>query len=135
MTRHGVWWCTTMARHFSLLAERSWLRAAAYMWHILGSSGAPGLPAWQQSAGALQTVFNESINLFYINVGLAAVNLNPLPSVASHPVSEVILILLMCDKSIWTSAQPSSCRVVCSIWHVVLLSALVYTVCTGYMCG
>lgn len=62
---------------------------AAYLWHILGDSIAPGRAAWQQSAAALQSVLNESINLFYINIGLAAVNLSPLPSVASHPVSEV----------------------------------------------
>lgn len=61
---------------------------AAYMWHITGPSGAPGLPAWQTPPDTLRAVLNESINLFYINIGLAAVHLNPLPAVASHPVSE-----------------------------------------------
>lgn len=61
---------------------------AAYMWHLTGPSGAPGLPAWQTPPDTLRAVMNESINLFYINIGLAAVHLNPLPAVASHPVSE-----------------------------------------------
>jgi hypothetical protein len=58
------------------------------MWHLTGPSGAPGLPAWQTPPDTLRAVLNESINLFYINIGLAAVHLNPLPAVASHPVSE-----------------------------------------------
>jgi hypothetical protein len=80
---------------FMTYADRSlpdpalcFLCCAAYMWHLTGPSGAPGLPAWQTPPDTLQAVLNESINLFYINIGLAAVHLNPLPAVASHPVSE-----------------------------------------------
>ncbi len=62
---------------------------AVYLWHILLSPAAPGAAAWQQSAEALQSVFNESINFFYVNIGLTSLGLSPLPSVASHPVSEV----------------------------------------------
>lgn len=61
---------------------------AAYLWYILLSTSAPGLTALQQSPEALQNVLNESINFFYVNIGLHAIGISPLPSVASHPVSE-----------------------------------------------
>lgn len=81
----GLLFPLTVSLSFSCFSPCS----AAYLWHILLSPGAPGAAAWQQSAEALQSVFNESINFFYVNVGLNVVGLSPLPAVASHPVSEV----------------------------------------------
>lgn len=62
-----------------------WSFYAAYSWHILLSTDAPGRAAWQQTPEALTTVFNESINFFYVNIFL-----NLVPAAASHPVSEAV---------------------------------------------
>lgn len=63
---------------------------AGYVGYVLLSYGPPGLPAWQTTPEALQQVLNESLNFFYVNIGLAKLGLTPLPSVAEHPVSEAL---------------------------------------------
>ena len=52
---------------------------------MLGTAS-PGVPAWQTSWEQLQPVLHESLNFFYVNVGLAQLGLNPVPSIAEHPV-------------------------------------------------
>jgi hypothetical protein len=43
------------------------------------SNTAPGLPAYAQPPEVLQEVLNESLNFFYVNIGLAQLGLNPVP--------------------------------------------------------
>lgn len=64
--------------------------AAGYMSYIMLSTQAPGLPAYQVSPDTLLEVYHESLNFFYINIGLDALNLAPVPSIAEHPVSEAL---------------------------------------------
>lgn len=54
------------------------------------STLAPGLPAWQVQPETLQEILHESLNFFYVNIGLSYVNISPVPSIAEHPVSEAI---------------------------------------------
>ena len=54
------------------------------------SSQAPGLPAYQVSPETLQEILHESLNFFYVNIGLSALNIAPVPSIAKHPISEAI---------------------------------------------
>lgn len=63
---------------------------AGYIFYVLLSPNAPGLPAWQTSPETLTAVLHESMNFFYVNIVLAAVHLNPVPSVAEHPVDEAL---------------------------------------------
>ena len=58
------------------------------------STAAPGNAAWQTSPESIASVVNESINFFYINIGLANLGINPLPSIAEHPVSEALFNLV-----------------------------------------
>ena len=60
------------------------------MTYIMLSVQAPGLPAWQVTPETLQEILHESLNFFYVNIGLAALNIAPVPSIAEHPVSEAI---------------------------------------------
>ena len=63
---------------------------AGYIFYVLVSPNAPGLPAWQTSPETLKAVLHESLNFFYVNIALAALHLNPVPSVAEHPVDEAL---------------------------------------------
>lgn len=63
--------------------------AAAYMAYVMVGTSAPGLPAWQTSPEQLAPVLHESLNFFYVNVGLAQLGLNPVPSIPEHPVRRV----------------------------------------------
>jgi hypothetical protein len=51
---------------------------------------APGKPAWQVDAQTLQTVLHESLNFFYVNIGLHQIGIDAVPSIAEHPVDEAL---------------------------------------------
>ena len=61
-----------------------------YISYVMFSTAAPGLPVWQTTPEALQTVLHESFNFFYVNIGLSSVGLSPVPSIAEHPVDEAL---------------------------------------------
>ncbi len=42
------------------------------------------------SAQVFAEVLHESFNFFYVNIGLAAAGLSPVPSIAENPVSEAL---------------------------------------------
>lgn len=71
-------------------AAAAWLFYAGYIAHIMFSTDAPGLPVYQTPPEALQEVFNESVNFFYVNIGLSQLGLTPLPDVPCPPVSEAV---------------------------------------------
>ena len=54
------------------------------------STAAPGAPAYATPPEVLSEVLHESVNFFYVNIGLAAAGLSPLPDVPSPPVSEAV---------------------------------------------
>jgi len=60
---------------------------AAYIGYVMLSTWAPGAPAWATTPEQLQSLLHESFNFFYVNVGLSQLGLNPVPSIAEHPVS------------------------------------------------
>lgn len=77
-----------------LASAAVWLFYAGYMAHIMFSTTAPGLPVYQTPPEAITEVFNESVDFFYVNIGLAAAGLSPLPDVPSPPVSEAVRSVL-----------------------------------------
>jgi hypothetical protein len=56
---------------------------------MLGT-GAPGPPVWATPPSVLTEVLNESLNFFYVNIGLNAVGIDLVPSIAEHPCSEAL---------------------------------------------
>lgn len=58
----------------------------SYIGYVMLSTSAPGLPVWQTPPETWQAVLNESLNYFYINIGLEQLGLNPVPCVPEHPV-------------------------------------------------
>lgn len=60
------------------------------MSYIMFSSAAPGAPAYMTPPEVLQETLNESLNFFYVNIGLNNLGLTLVPSVAEPPVSEAV---------------------------------------------
>ncbi len=79
-----------MLKRLPIAAAGWWAFYALYSAYILFGSDAPGLPATQTPPETLLEVFNLSLNFFYVNIGLDAVGLTPVPSVASNPVYEAL---------------------------------------------
>lgn len=67
-----------------------WAFYAGYTAFVMLSSDAPGAPAYATPPEVLQEVLYESLNFFYINIGLTQLGLTPVPSVACPPVSEAV---------------------------------------------
>lgn len=67
-----------------------WGFYTSYIGYVMLSTAAPGLPVWQTTPEILQSVFNESLNFFYVNIALNAAGLSPVPCIAEHPVSEAL---------------------------------------------
>lgn len=67
-----------------------WIFYLSYIGYVMLSTSAPGLPVWQTPPETLVEVLHESANYFYVNIGLAQLGLNPVPSIAEHPVSEAL---------------------------------------------
>lgn len=67
-----------------------WLFYAAYLGYVILGTSAPGNPAWQTSPETLQTVLNESINIFFIVPFLNWVGVPFAPQLVAHPVDESI---------------------------------------------
>lgn len=59
--------------------------AAVYLWWLTASSYLPGPPIWQIQAADLKDVINESINFWYVNIGLEAAGLPYVPAEAVSP--------------------------------------------------
>jgi hypothetical protein len=49
-------------------------------------------------------VYHESLNFFYVNVLLSWAGLNPVPSVAEHPVSEALFNFVNAWSMMWWPA-------------------------------
>ncbi|KXZ47377.1 hypothetical protein GPECTOR_36g98 [Gonium pectorale] len=77
-------------KRLPLEAAAVWAFYAAYTSYIMLGTSAPGLPVYNTPPEVLTEVFYESLNFFYINIGLAQLGLTPVPSVACPPVSEAI---------------------------------------------
>ncbi|KAG2496686.1 hypothetical protein HYH03_005104 [Edaphochlamys debaryana] len=77
-------------RRLPLAAAAVWAFYAGYTAYIMLSTAAPGSPAINTPPEVLMEVFHESLNFFYINIGLAAAGLSPVPSIAEPPVSEAL---------------------------------------------
>eukprot|EP00798_Chlamydomonas_sp_ICE-L_P031732 gene31732-6931_t len=71
-------------------AAAVWAFYAGYMAYIMFSSTAPGLPVFQTPPEVLSEILNESVNFFYVNVGLNALGITLIPSFAENPVSEAV---------------------------------------------
>lgn len=74
---------------------RSWLSPLwplylFYLWFVLVSNVAPGVPAWQITHENISILFNLSLNFFFIGDFLQLINLNILPNVPQHPVNEAL---------------------------------------------
>lgn len=67
-----------------------WLFYVAYMGYVILSTAAPGNAAWQTSPETLQTVLNESTNIFYIVPFLSWVGVPFAPHLVVNPVDESI---------------------------------------------
>ena len=55
---------------------------AVYLWWLTASPYLPGPPIWQIQAADLKDVINESINFWYVNIGLEAAGLPYVPAEA-----------------------------------------------------
>lgn len=77
-----------------IAAALVWSFYAGYMSWIMLSDAAPGLPALQTPPEVLLEVFHESLNFFYVNIGLTAAGLSFVPSVACPPVSEAVFNIM-----------------------------------------
>ena len=55
---------------------------AGYMSSVFASSSLPGVPVWQTPPEVLQEVLLESLDFFYIQSGLMALGISPIPSPA-----------------------------------------------------
>jgi len=73
-----------------IAAAGVWAFYAAYTVYIMLGTDAPGLPVWQTTPEVLEEVLHESLNFFYVNIGLDALGVKLVPCVAEHPVSEGI---------------------------------------------
>lgn len=67
-----------------------WAFYAGYVSVVMLSPWPPGDPAWQTSMDTITTLMHESLNFFYINIGLDQLGMAPVPNVAEHPVSEAL---------------------------------------------
>jgi hypothetical protein len=56
-----------------LASGAMWAFYAAYLGYVMLSTSAPGVPVWQTSTDTLLSVFHQSLNYFYVNIGLAQV--------------------------------------------------------------
>lgn len=63
---------------------------AAYMWWLTASPLLPGPPIWQIQAADLKDVINESINFWYVNIGLEAAGLPYVPAEAVSPLQNCL---------------------------------------------
>lgn len=72
-----------------------------YIYYVLLGSEAPGVPAWQTSPETLQAVLHESFNFFYVNILAAQFDMNPVPSVAGHPVDEALFNFVNAWSLMW----------------------------------
>lgn len=71
-----------------LTDKASFKMYAGYMSFVFFSSSLPGVPVWQTPPEVLQEVLLESLNFFYVNSGLNALGLSPIPDI---PVSSLHL--------------------------------------------
>ncbi|KAI8473351.1 MAG: hypothetical protein J3K34DRAFT_519018 [Monoraphidium minutum] len=67
-----------------------WATYLTYSIGVLASGLPPGPPAWATPGPVLAEVFDESVNIFWINETLRNLNLSPIPVVPHHPVSEAV---------------------------------------------
>lgn len=67
-----------------------WGFYAFYIWFLLLSTQAPGVPGFQTPPSAFERLFHESCNFFFINVGLNHLGIHFVPSIAEHPVDEAL---------------------------------------------
>ena len=77
----------------SKLPIASWLMFAGwgvYLIVVLLSRIPPGVPAWETSPQALDTILHESFNFFYVNFAMAKLGINFVPCISEHPVSEAV---------------------------------------------
>ena len=51
------------------------------MSYVFFSSSLPGVPVWHTPPEVLQEVLLESLNFFYVNSGLNALGLSPIPDI------------------------------------------------------
>ncbi|EFJ41351.1 hypothetical protein VOLCADRAFT_98696 [Volvox carteri f. nagariensis] len=77
-------------KRLPLASAAVWAFYLGYTAYIMLGTGAPGSPAYNTPPEVLQEVLYESLNFFYINIGLDALGWAPVPSVACHPVSEAL---------------------------------------------
>ncbi|KAG2435174.1 hypothetical protein HXX76_007258 [Chlamydomonas incerta] len=77
-------------KRLPIAAAGVWAFYAGYSAYVMLSTAAPGAPAYNTPPEVLAEVFYESLNFFYINIGLAAAGLSPVPSVPCPPVSEAL---------------------------------------------
>ncbi len=61
-----------------------------YISIVMFSTAVPGAPAWATPPDVLQEIFQESINIWWINDALTALNLSFIPHMPSPPVSEAV---------------------------------------------
>ena len=60
-------------KRLPLASGAMWAFYGSYIAYVMLSTTAPGLPVWQTSPETLAAVFHESLNYFYINIGLSEV--------------------------------------------------------------
>uniref|UniRef100_A0A7S3VQV0 SnoaL-like domain-containing protein n=1 Tax=Dunaliella tertiolecta TaxID=3047 RepID=A0A7S3VQV0_DUNTE len=77
-------------KRLPIAAAAVWALYAGYNSYIMLGTSAPGLPAWQTPPEVLQEVFHESLNFFYVNIGLNAAGLSLIPDFPENPVSEAL---------------------------------------------
>ncbi|GIL83829.1 hypothetical protein Vretimale_10594 [Volvox reticuliferus] len=73
-----------------LASAAVWAFYVGYSAHIMLGSSAPGVPVYATPPEVLTEVFYESLNFFYVNIGLSALGISPVPSVPCPPVSEAV---------------------------------------------
>eukprot|EP01023_Acetabularia_acetabulum_P026752 TRINITY_DN2536_c1_g1_i1.p1 TRINITY_DN2536_c1_g1~~TRINITY_DN2536_c1_g1_i1.p1 ORF type:complete len:419 (-),score=63.31 TRINITY_DN2536_c1_g1_i1:164-1420(-) len=71
-----------------------WLFYVGYISIILLSTIVPGNDIFHTTPESLQRVLHESLNFWYVNIGLSNLGLTFVPSIAEHPMDEAIFNLI-----------------------------------------
>ncbi|KAF5827488.1 hypothetical protein DUNSADRAFT_563 [Dunaliella salina] len=77
-------------KRIPIAAAAVWAGYAGYISYVMLSNAAPGPPALETPPKVLWEVFHESINFFYVNIGLNAAGFNLIPDFPENPVSEAL---------------------------------------------